>query len=65
VTKRSYRRLKAIWIVGSAALLVALVGGWLRVVPFGWFLMLIIVVGGPAAVAGWLLRDQNFQELPE
>jgi hypothetical protein len=65
VTKRTYRRLRAIWIIGSAVLGAAVVGGWFHVVPFGLFLLLIILVGGPAAFAGWVLHDQNFQELPE
>jgi hypothetical protein len=65
VTKRSYRRLRATWIVGSAILLAAVVGGWLHVMPFGLFLLLIVIVGAPAAISGWILRDQNFEELPE
>ncbi len=65
MTKSGYRKLKAIWLIGSAVMLAAVVGGWLRVVPFGWFLVLVVVVGGPAAVSGWVLRDQNFEELPD
>jgi uncharacterized membrane protein YbaN (DUF454 family) len=65
VTKRTYRALRAIWIIGSAVLVAAVVGGWLHVVPFGLFLLLIIVVGGPAAFAAWVLQDQNFEELPD
>jgi hypothetical protein len=57
--------LKAIWLLGSAALLAAVIGGWLRFIPFGVVFAAVIVFGGAAAIAGWVLRDQNFEELPE
>ena len=65
MTKRGYRALKAVWIIGTAALLAGVVGSWLRFMPFGWFLFLIVVVGVPATISGWVLRDQNFEELPD
>jgi hypothetical protein len=65
VTKSTYRKLKAIWIIGSAAMIAMVVASWMRLLPFSWFLLLILVVGGPAAFSGWILRDQEYQELPD
>jgi hypothetical protein len=65
VTKATYRKLRAVWWIGSAVLVGAVVAGWLRMIPFGLVSALIIVVGGAAAFAGWVLRDQNLEELPD
>jgi hypothetical protein len=43
----------------------AVVAAWLRVIPFWGAFAAIIVAGGPAAFAGWVVRDQDFEELPE
>jgi hypothetical protein len=65
VTKTTYRRLKAVWIFGSAVGFAAIVAGWLQAIPFGLVFLAILVPGGAAAFAGWVLRDQNFEELPD
>ena len=65
MTKATYRKLRAVWWIGSVALVGGVVAGWLRVIPFGLLFAMFIVVGGPAAFAGWVFRDQNFEELPE
>ena len=65
MTKGTYRRLKAVWVLGSAVILAAVVAGWLKLEPFGVLLAAIFIFGGAAAFAGWVLRDQNFEELPE
>jgi hypothetical protein len=65
VTKSTYRRLKTVWILGSAVALAAVIASWLKLIPIGGVFAAFIVCGGPAAFAGWVLRDQNFEELPE
>jgi hypothetical protein len=65
VTKAGYRKLRVVWAVGSALALAAIVAGWLKLIPFGVVFAAIIVFGGPAAFSGWVLRDQDFKELPE
>ena len=65
MTKTTYRKLKAIWVLGSAAAVAAVAAGWLKAISFGAVLAAVLIFGGGAAYAGWVLRDQNFGELPE
>ena len=65
MTKSTYRKLKAIWMLGSATGLAAVVAGWLKLIPFGAVFAAILFFGGAAAFAGWVLRGQDFEELPE
>ena len=65
MTRRAYRWLKMAWLLGSAAMALALVGGWLRLLPFGAVFLAILVFGGAAAIAAWVVRDQKFEELPD
>jgi hypothetical protein len=65
VTKGTYRKLKVVWLLGSAIGLAAITAGWLKMLPFGAVFAVVLVFGGAAAFAGWARRDQNFEELPE
>ena len=65
MTRATYRKLKVVWLLGSAVMIVAVIVGWLRMIPIGAVFATIIIFGGAAAVSGWVLRDQKFEELPE
>ena len=65
MTKTGYRKLKAVWILGSAVMVAAVVASWLKLIPIGLLFAAILIFGGAAAFAGWVLHDQNFEELPD
>jgi hypothetical protein len=65
VTKATYRKLKLVWVLGSALCLAAVAAGWMKAIPFGAAFAAVVVFGGGAAFSGWVLRDQNLEELPE
>ena len=64
MTRATYRKLNAVRWVGAAVLLPLIVGGWLRLVPIGLIFVTMIVVGFSAAIAAWVIRDQDYEELP-
>ena len=65
MTRRIYRALQSVWLLCSLALLALVIVAWLRLIPFEGVFVGILVLGGAAAIAGWLIRDQSFEELPE
>ena len=65
MTKSGYRWLRAVWVIGGVVGVAAVVASWLKLIPFGLVFAAVIVFGGLAAFAGWVLRDQNLEELPE
>ena len=65
MTRSSYKKLRAIQWLGSALMLALVVCSWLNLVSVGFVVIALVLVGLPTALAAWLLRDQNFTELPE
>jgi hypothetical protein len=64
VTRSTYKRLRAIqWIGGGACACVVILSWFAAIVPAVAFATFVFL-GFPAAIAGWLLRDQNFEEMP-
>jgi hypothetical protein len=57
--------MKIVWLIGSAAMIAAVICGWLRIISFGAVFLTILVFGGAATIAGWLARNHAFEELPE
>jgi hypothetical protein len=64
VTRAAYKKLRAVQWIGGAVCLCVLITSWLNAVPPYVLVGVLIAFGFPASIAAWVLRDQNFEEMP-